>query len=471
MVILVDIDPYAYVQARVAWDDRMLDGEMEEVDRIVEILENPNAVSSKEALNLFGESKSINSLFFRQNILSGIMSRYFPLVSPVIRDYFSEANRSKFSDKQKKMLKEKKLTKFFGIRPSAEHMQQQKITLPLFEESPDAARSIISDTSTPVIEVDDLTTRRKKAEKLNEFFGEAPQTNELLIENDGLEREDIVFGPTINELSQEQKAELTRRARKLLSVLGETLDEKTVQQTVTTKAKEAAEGGTSLLNVESSPVHRLSFSADTASIYSVATTQNVDGRLEQKQRLDKLSDFLGHRIMESDILEAQSYAQSVVPARPLTDEEKKRYKKRTNKLEFLLGATIPANTIVNYAVPEPTEIVLDEAALKELADEDFEDESADAVPDFDEGQERRSKQNRLKKLRKILGIELKVGAVIKKQVIDDLEKSLSSMDDEKDRQVLFQDLKKLKELASRSSPTLPGPPVLAEVNSSGGKSK
>ena len=145
----------------------MIEGDLSPIDRCIEVLENPGSITSQEALDVFGATKSINSLFFRQNILTEIMSRYFPIVSPIIRNYFNETSRDEFRSKQKKVEKEKKLTKFFGIRPTLEQMKHQRITEPIYEDSKEP--SIMTDNSNSILPIPEEGFKRKNLNVHNSY--------------------------------------------------------------------------------------------------------------------------------------------------------------------------------------------------------------------------------------------------------------------------------------------------------------
>ncbi|KAI8930087.1 hypothetical protein BC831DRAFT_165618 [Entophlyctis helioformis] len=584
-------DRYTYIQGRVVWSfDTMIAPHAErvnEIDGVVSILSEPSSPDAQKALENFGNGKfpSIASIYFRQRVLGGIIGRYFPLVSPVIRGYFNQANRSQFSDRQKRIQKEKKLTKFFGQRPTTEHMMQQSVfdkasTSSLDSEfvggngaakasrggpsglgaggHPSASGEGESGGEDDTHQLD--PTRRKKAEKLAGFFGESrlpvkkmqkqlgasgdlhdhtaagPVTDgDEYDEDDGadmnpVEEEDGPVLGTQNELTIEERRALNRRARKLRTVLGETLDERTVSDKVTLPVVLQKAASTDELTWESinkSSTDNLALAGSTNLLddgglnASTGVTLTMGGRPSQvsgmtsddsdlvggdsnrlalKQRYDKLSHFLGHRISETDIQEAIANAPKSPPAaRPLTVTEKKTYQKRSTKLERMLGSTVPAQAIVHYSTSSDDEgeggrrsgaapgVDVQETAGWTSSDGlepgspmspnmvgysqslngqlpfspglnvssnipppivSQTSDSFDMDDEFADEQAKRARQARLNKLRRMLGTDIKVGMVLEKQFLDFIEKSISeSVEDPEERRAMTEDLERLKSMA------------------------
>ncbi|KAJ1336682.1 hypothetical protein BSLG_007001 [Batrachochytrium salamandrivorans] len=438
-------DRYTYIQGRVLWSyDTMFKNhsKFDEIAEIVNIMIDPTSEKAQKALDEFGNRKfpSISSMLFRQRVLGGIIGRYFPLVSPVIRGYFNATNRNAWADRQKLMQKEKKLTKFFGQRPTNEHMEQQRAyghslgehsssynldTSVSIQErrssstNEEDSSEFVSEVDRGALEEDSVTSegrptdlfKRKKAEKLAEFFGEsrlprrhmkkqnhansatAEPGSEVVTDSGGEDSDPIYYtdqgaSPPVlsnqNELSQMEKRALHRRARKLKTMLGETLDERTVSDHIAVPVTLNRTGLIGVADSSPTPHDRLSHSLLTAISKSGALSNDnstdseisdlsVDSagntadnnylflvdfadetldttRMLNKQRLDKLSQFLGHRINETDLIGAQPMTpKSPSMARPLTPAEKTQFKKKSGKLERLLGSTVPAQAIVSYS--------------------------------------------------------------------------------------------------------------------------
>ncbi|KAI8913494.1 hypothetical protein EDD86DRAFT_245126 [Gorgonomyces haynaldii] len=418
--------------ARVVWDEELIANHYSDIKKNLQILTNPSSTESVEALNeMSNQLSSISDLVFRQTLLTETLTRYFPLVSPVIRNYFNVAYRDDWAAKQKKIVKEKKLTKFFGHRPTMEQMNTQSV---LVEEASD-----VSPTSN-----DEDKSRRKKAGKLNEFFGEALPTKHMKAqrlvsdatsvsaddEYDELEK-DEAYVVTTNELSADEKRELTKRAKKLLTVLGEALDERTIQENLQQQKP-------TRIPLQGSP--DVSPVTETTSVAESSPEQD-DSKFAQKQRLDKLNDILAAQVNTSGPI-----------ARPLTEEERKVFKKRNNKLEAIFGATVPANSIVNYAEIESPESLVSSSDHVEGTD--------------DEEDVKKYQQARLKKLQKLLGVN--PGEILEQKALAALEQSISTVENEEERRMLYADLQKIKEIASKvvdKSKKLPGLPSVSSIKS------
>jgi hypothetical protein len=172
-----------------------------------------------------------------------------------------------------------------------------------------------------------------------------------------------------------------------------------------------------------------------------------DSKQTQKQRLNKLSHFLGHRIAETDI--AITNDRPAI-ARPLTVGEKKIYQKKAGKLEQLLGSSVPANSIVNYASAERVDDWMEELdeprpLPREEFTSSFEEDSEENID-----QDRKNRLTRLRKLRKMLGFSADF-SVLTERGLKEFEESIKSeIHDPEDRALLQEDLERLKARVSQS---------------------
>jgi hypothetical protein len=156
--------------------------------------------------------------------------------------------------------------------------------------------------------------------------------------------------------------------------------------------------------------------------------------MAQKHRLDKLSQFLGQRIAETDI----SSSSNSVLARPLSENERKVYQKKQGKLTKIFGKNVPSNNIVNYATS---------ASVDDL---DVEIEGAEQDTDTDseaQDNERKKKLQKVRKLRGMLGIDdASKLATMTEKALEALESSIrESVDDPEVCAVLMADLKTIKD--------------------------
>jgi hypothetical protein len=425
---------------------------LDDVKSLIQMMEDPTSSDAINALNKFGEGQfpSITSALFRHRVMESILSHYFPESAQIGKGYFDADSRNNFRVRQLNIMKQKRLRKFFGTQITEEQMKRQTFTGGLHGNY---------DTSSPVFQ-DGISTysqsedesqevdKKKKVDKLTGFFGDQLPKHQMkaqhLVNNDsGSEDPSMVeeLSPvsqvalleTINELPPEEKAMLTRRAKKLLMMLGENIDGKEVHASL----------GTSMQPSESPISPDSILQSDNASIDASILDEN-DSKSAQKQRLDKLSHFLGHRIAEADIVTSEPQ----VIARPLTVGEKKIYQKKAGKLEQLLGSTVPADSIVNYASQE---IADDEDWMEEIDQaKPLPKEEFDILDGDDFDQDRKNKLARLRKLRKMLGISADV-TVLTDKVLKDLEESIrSEIQDPEDRALLQEDLERMKARASQN---------------------
>ncbi|KAJ3318687.1 hypothetical protein HDV06_004100 [Boothiomyces sp. JEL0866] len=464
-LLFKETDRYSYTQGKTVWDfDEMmiLKGQKIITDKIeiLELIEDPNSDEAKRALNLFadGQYPSISSALFRQRVLSTIISHYLPIVSPVILGYFDADSRQEWAQKHKKMHKQKKLTKFFGDRPDTEILQSQvtsgtrRVSEPYVEETGDNESE---NRESIKLSMDDAD-KRKKVDKLTGFFGDQLPKRQMKSQNlveetqlssalsaSELKQEVSIADPdvlidTINELKPEEKSALTKRAKKLLMMLGENLDQRNLSDAIPTKPV----GKFNEADFDSSEFEEIAKAEELVDSTDQSLADGIEGKLTQKQRLDKLSHFLGHRIAETEVINQSATQQT---ARPLTSGEKKLYQKKAGKLERLLGSAVPAENIVNYGTKSDDN-------LNDEDDQDLETEKkpnnniADPL-DSDED-DRKVKLNKLRKLRKMFGIEissLQSEQEISEIAIKEIEESINSqVKDPEYRALLYADLNTLK---------------------------
>ncbi|KAI9199637.1 uncharacterized protein BJ171DRAFT_630773 [Polychytrium aggregatum] len=384
----------------------------------------------------------------RESIMNRILHMRFQNSVQVAEDYFNEIHRLSWAQKQVKMMKEKKLSRFFGMRPSNDQLHHQTpkkaVESRLKYEKRDSIMESPEMSSPPALAPEnDSHIRRKKKEKLETFFGNKLPRNQKRVQKivkdvgdgsvdaqsedgDGGSSEGVSddnrgsdessdssecemalpAGPTLNELDASQRRILTKRAKKIKNMFGESLKETTVQEAITQpvidqRSKVYIETApspttTSPAVTDQSPVSSplrlmvpgLGQGGRTISTDSIATvgaaaisathsvsTENLSLETKEikKKRLDKLSAFLGERIDTNRIEEAQASAASIPKStilRPLTHQEKKQYQKKSSKLERILGALPPVDMLSKDAAPvsstlsRPSQSPLTESGLK-----------------------------------------------------------------------------------------------------------
>ncbi|KNE59896.1 hypothetical protein AMAG_05344 [Allomyces macrogynus ATCC 38327] len=200
--------------------------------------------------------------FIKDKYLNRVVKRYFPS-AVTIEGYWDSIGNPTNQVRLRKVLKEKKLSKFFGIDRNsdraqlAQHLQGQPATssgatvsvpgsaydLEGSLDSDEPRSDSPSDAGDSSSDDGNLFARKRRADKLTEFFGKKVDLMELQHTTTALslpapdpaapaaaaQQARVV---TVNELSSEDKAMLTRRSKKLRHVLGETLDENTAYESL-----------------------------------------------------------------------------------------------------------------------------------------------------------------------------------------------------------------------------------------------
>ncbi|KAJ3258229.1 Regulator of G-protein signaling 7, partial [Borealophlyctis nickersoniae] len=108
---------------------------IEQLLSLTAVLEDPTSKPTTDFLASFskdGRHIGINSIEFREFVLNHILSSRLSMsgAGGLLSGYFSNTNRHMWAQKQRKMYKEKKLSKFFGQRPSSEQIQKQILGSP-----------------------------------------------------------------------------------------------------------------------------------------------------------------------------------------------------------------------------------------------------------------------------------------------------------------------------------------------------
>ncbi|KAI8825643.1 uncharacterized protein EV422DRAFT_513681 [Fimicolochytrium jonesii] len=463
---------------------------------------------------------------FREQMLNRVLVNYFPHFSRSVEGYFNEMNRNKWSSKQTRMNKEKRLAKFFGERPSVELVQQQiayasasylrsvqGITRESLEDLVGAAFSDADLADGDDGDVDESdprsqSQRRKKKEKLEEFFGDRLPSQQKRVQQlvrdsstaaattnptsssweagDPLEvhvaAESLAPGETVNELDPEERRILQKRTKKIASMLGESLDEKTISKKVVhgRQEKEKATGigpstqalsGT-LDNAASGGIGSTQVSASHSSTMlrmdkdaSESEDDDPESKQAHKRRLDKISNLMGQRIGVTDIQTAKATVTNTPPVinRPLTLDEKKSFQKKASKLERVLGHLPPVEAIIStlpsgaqqkevdhvrrsivglsFLVTNAKNAVdiLDALTQITLPEERVGDAGDAAEGAYDKTprgsvsgaqnpeENKESKKRKMRKLRKFFGDNIAVDMILETQILADLERSLQDL--------------------------------------------
>jgi glutamate racemase len=97
------------------------------IESLNSILEDSTSTESVQKLIELGDGKPmlVNSNQFRELFIASSIQQYFPASTHSIDNYFDQITRMAWCEKQRKMMKEKKLHKFFGTKISSEQLQRQ----------------------------------------------------------------------------------------------------------------------------------------------------------------------------------------------------------------------------------------------------------------------------------------------------------------------------------------------------------
>ncbi|KAJ3042290.1 hypothetical protein HDV00_007657 [Rhizophlyctis rosea] len=538
----------AYVEARRAGPySQYFSIDSERLEGVSKLLEDPKSPSAQEILRSLGESAilEVESALFREALLTMIIAQKFPKHSNVVVEgYFSDTNRVTWAQKQRKMQKEKKLSKFFGARVTPEQIQRQFQTSPrvsvtdfgvLFAGEGSIKKGTMeveedTDDNESAGDEDAVTTnqRRKKKEKLENLFGEklpgqhkkaqqivvptaTPDTLSMAaVEPDPQvsvassldDAEAMVPVETTNDLNAEERRILQRRIKKLAAKLGESLDERTVSENVragvgsTMKASRSGsmellkgsgvwDGASGKLEKNGSfaskiftaaeidrtmgvPEYGLHRTYSDSSLFSHTTQSTVDEpeidtKLSNKRRLDKLSHMMGERIGRDHL--DQAAAAQKVPVngrRALTIEERKAFQKKAAKLERLLGQVPAADDLISAPPPvqrvrrsiayvravvgQTTDVVDLIEKLSSLSEEgppnvqqhlyhptdrisiastsDASSDTTSIASMMIDQQTKESRLRRLNKLRKFFGDHISVAQLLEQELLSDLEREI-----------------------------------------------
>ncbi|KNE55249.1 hypothetical protein AMAG_01162 [Allomyces macrogynus ATCC 38327] len=347
--------------------------------------------------------------FIKDKYLNRVVKRYFPS-AVTIEGYWDSIGNPTNQVRLRKVLKEKKLSKFFGIDRNsdraqlAQHLQGQPTTgsgatasvpgsafdlegsLDLEEERSDSP----SDGGDSSSDDGNLFARKRRADKLTEFFGKKVDLMELqhATTTSSLPAPDpATLGATaqqarvvtVNELSSEDKAMLTRRSKKLRHVLGETLDENTAyesllreifnpgnndrRRTSSNITAAAHRARTALLASmpEADPLEQELDLADNASVASSASSSSSSSlsdentaepskrKLKTIRRRGKLQQVFGQGNLPPELVKSMPAPSVAAPGapggRPLTKEDRRKKIARATKLEKVFGELPPPEAL------------------------------------------------------------------------------------------------------------------------------
>ncbi|KAJ3328428.1 hypothetical protein HDU76_009982 [Blyttiomyces sp. JEL0837] len=364
----------------------------------------------------------------RDKILNRILhnffpkSRYFP-----IEGYFNDPSRVSSTQKHRRRRKEKKISKFFGERPSFEQLQRQLVTANFPNQTaalmwtPGSTRPFYApnemdetDASQTGPNSGDVYNKKKKVDKLTEFFGENLTKLELkkqqladdmgydnVFSDEDLAEEGYDSLPitTRNDLDPEEKRRLKKQSKKISSILGDPTAQDYAMKILTEKLAEmrrrekmAMVGGSGDVSasVDMTPAQLAALDEDILSspeetdvatekpdldslknirgdLFTRSASSDMSAQLKdagdiretkeyKRKKLSKLSSFLGEAagVVEAAEAEASKRADELGPARsPMTEEERRDQRRRANKLERVLGQVVTPEMFIGGSVVGP----------------------------------------------------------------------------------------------------------------------
>ncbi|ORY51822.1 hypothetical protein BCR33DRAFT_779996 [Rhizoclosmatium globosum] len=377
---------------------------------------------------------------FKDLVIERVLRRYFTDCKFFeTHGYFADPDRSQLLQRAQKQKMEKKITKFFGQRPAADELGRQKQMIDSLKQAvvhtqvEDAAHlgsmmeealgirksrtsrtrmsksgaantsgSSVGGTSSSQLEDNEMQLKKKKFEKLIDFFGEPIPREErknfmdedsMLQLQDGSmlknenEEEAAEVVDTVNDLTPDEKARLTKKARKLMTVFGE----HGAQQTFVSRDARQSLGGArgsfssagagsglssgpaSIVGMPSQDSSLLSLSQslipeDEETVLDPQQTMKVELSEEEfreikmlrKKRLSKLTAFLGEEVgtLETSLSAgtgAGGVGAMAEETKHLSKEEKVVQRKRIQKLERMMGELVTTD-ILDHALDVSEEL-------------------------------------------------------------------------------------------------------------------
>ncbi|KAI9332141.1 hypothetical protein DFJ73DRAFT_856033 [Zopfochytrium polystomum] len=300
-------------------------------------------------LNSFGEnSKAPFATEEREKALNCLIQSLFPdSKSLPLKSYFATVERGAGADRRKRIQKEKKISKFFGERPSYDQLQGQQLrillTLPTSESSSEESLQQRESTNP------ELVARRRRLEKLNGFFGQNLGNIELARGNNPAPPvrvetpEANYFSGTRNDLDPEEKRRLAKQAKKLALLMG---DASVSAYLPTTSPKEKPE----VLFDEGDLERRVGKEIDEFLDGLLSDgEQDIDNKRHvRRKKLSKLSAILGETrgaVETAEVQESRKGQEVAASNKPLSDEERQQQMRRAIKLEKMMGQVVPAKML------------------------------------------------------------------------------------------------------------------------------
>lgn len=366
----------------------------------------------------------------QEHILTLICSRFAASITKSfdnsrIKGYFSKVKRTNAVSRQRRRLKEKKIAKFFGEKPTSDILEKQVYSYDVV-----AVASVLDErpsieflekqlfTSDGIIEDENESrnssrrssvvyalsrdkpnnnTRRRRKEKLEYFFGDIlpPQQSEnqkLFVDDinnsndansslelsnvDSMKRppkaETLPAPLTTNAISKAQRRMLQRRARKVSSILGQQIDEETVLKMTSMSHK------TSVPFINRSSVSENQQSAISEETEISFAESNTEKELPIEPLIRRISASQGSgkpigmrsrvsssRISRDSLRLSSEQAPVSKEAQPDSNDNyavtRRLYKKKLDKVSYILGERIKVEWLVDGVLDNGRESAIQEA--------------------------------------------------------------------------------------------------------------
>ncbi|KAJ3265322.1 hypothetical protein HDU77_005565 [Chytriomyces hyalinus] len=431
-----EADPFKFSEARILSFATAYPMDMKSIKKCSEIITHPtNPTNHHLLVTSFNNGNQIdmNTNEWREIFLSHVVKRYdkaghkYDPHQQRVKGYFDKTVRKRWELKQRRIQKEKKLSKFFGQRVGEHEMKRQvvRVVNDAGEASDISPAAVVNlkDILKAIEDLDnesgnmDAVIRRKKIDKLRNIFGDqipaappslAPSSNS----NGSLENLDDEPITTVNDLTPAARKLLNKRNKKLVGILGETVDSKHVVgggEVVAGGVRQslALNGPPASLTRANMARQSLGFAAtspsanmpqpavaapilfgevdeladdnekldepqkgDTNTIDLSLADDDLISKESRKKRIDKLSKLFGQRVMNYTVVVG---ANQVVKVKSF--EQKMKDRRKSSKLEAMMGATLTTQErrSVNATQAKPKSPRMSSVKIDEDTDELMED--------------------------------------------------------------------------------------------------
>ncbi|TPX68115.1 hypothetical protein SpCBS45565_g03344 [Spizellomyces sp. 'palustris'] len=376
------------------------------VQQLISTLENPVLQNQNTFTSFFPPSDG--SMPFQVQVLTVILRHYFPHMSTPAT-YFRDAQYASAAKRKSRINKDKKLTKFFGARPSGDQIYRQLAkTNPRVEIGHDEVEDTKQENQEEKVVPENISKKRRFS-KLHNFFGENLPKPQLKAQNLATRQDSVAslsrnegkvtgrarshtihsYTPPLprrnqNELDPTEKKRLVKQKLKIKAVLGAPFGEVlcpnplfrrrsySIDSLLLSPKTEATTSGvqlserksrseTAVSSADGSGVRlqgktatdcRLSSQESSQSITRGSDSLEDNDRSRRRKRVQKLLALLGEGFPAATINDAAS---SVKPKSPVTlsPEMRQEHVRRNSKLERVFGKVPPSNLVAGNHLFDP----------------------------------------------------------------------------------------------------------------------